>query len=230
MRKDILIDEEEDLLIKNTVNPMFSVGVYDGEYDGKSVLAVPLQALGNNNLDQFRTGTLSINTYVKLPANFAGTNYILVYFYHIDRNGLEIRSPKLLLINGKAQLLDVNGLHEVSPGGHLVKYLKDIPVTYEGYKGALVAENYEQGDFAIDNSIPQNEKMLLLASKGNILEHPLKGADVIADVNGNVDRDTMREKIVREFEKDELEVLHFEVVTKDGMIIIRSNELYDIED
>lgn len=229
MRKDILIDEEEDLLIKNTVNPVFSVGVYDGEHDGKSVLAVPLQVLGTNNLDQYRTGVLEISAYVKLPASFAGTNYILVYFYHMDRNGAEIRSPKLPLINGKAQLLDVNGLNEVSPGGYLIKYHKDIPVTYEGYNGAMVAENYEQGDFVIDNSIPQNEKMLLLAGKGNILEHPLKGVDVLQDVNGNVDRDTMREKIVREFEKDELNVLHFEVLDKDGMIIIRSNELYNVE-
>lgn len=227
MRRDILIDENDDLLIENTENPIFSVGEYEGESEGASVMAVRLMSLGDLNLDPDRKGDLRLDTFAKAEEGFAGPNPLLVYFYFIGSRGERLTSPKLPILSDKGAVLNLQSLREVDEIGFSVRFQRNVGVTYKGYVGAFVASAVEQGDFAIDVSISQNEKMLLVADKGNILEHPLRGVGAIQELNSNIDRDTMRDKVMREFEKDELLVGEFDIDRQTGLISIKSGELFD---
>lgn len=227
MRRDILLDDNDDLLIENVTSPVFAIGRYEGEESGASVMAVRLPALGDADLDIDRRGALRLSTYVKLEEGFAGGNPLLAYFYFVTERGERLESPRLPLIGGKGQLLDRYTILAVDPQGYQVWFQRDVGVRYNGYEGAFVAGPFEQGDLVIDFSIPQNEKLLLLAGKGNLLEHPTRGVDALQELNSNIDRDTMRDKVMQEFEKDELMVEAFDLDKLTGLITIRSSELYD---
>jgi hypothetical protein len=227
MRKDIILDDSDDLYIENTVNPTFSVAAYEGEENGASLAAVRLNNLGANNLDTDRNGDLSIEAFIKLEEGFEGTNPLLLTFYYIDRYGRRFETPRLPLMGEKGEMLDKYTLRNIDPSGYHIRYQRNVGVRYNNYEGAFVASPFEQGDFLIDVSISQNEKILLIAGKGNILEHPLRGVDALQEINSNIDRDTMRDKVLKEFEKDELALLEFDIDTATGFLIIKSDELFN---
>lgn len=227
MRRDILLDDNDDLLIENVTSPVFAIGRYEGEENGASVMAVRLPSLGDASLDPDRVGALQLNTYVKLEENFAGGNPLMAYFYFVNDRGERQESPRLPLISGKGQVLDRYTILAVDQQGYQVWYQRNVGMRYNGYEGAFVVGPFEQGDLVIDYSIPQNEKLLLLTGKGNLLEHPTRGVDALQELNSNIDRDTMRDKVMQEFEKDELMVESFDLDKQTGLITIRSSELYD---
>lgn len=61
-----------------------------------------------------------------------------------------------------------------------------------------------EGDFTVGESTPQHQKLLLLAQKGNFMQHPDRGVGIESYLND--ERSDMMTEIRSEFEKDDMKV------------------------
>ena len=225
-RADINIDitSGDDLIFDNSNNPFFNESQWEGEEGGYPVLGVRLAEEGANVLQP--QNELSIDTFTKIPKSNVTENKFLIYFYYIDNLGNRTETAKHFAIDEKQRSIAPFNAQKIDKIGHNLIYDPTAPETYLGRDGGIIVRTFENGDFFIEDSIEQNEKMLLIANKGNMLSNPTNGVEITREINGISDRDGVKKRIRNEFSRDELKITRLEISTVDGTISVDSEELF----
>ncbi|MEM6734472.1 MAG: hypothetical protein AAF620_00240 [Bacteroidota bacterium] len=225
-RNDILIAiaSSDDLTVVNSNNPFFHTSNYEGDENGFPVLGVELTSTGSNVLS-FQAG-LVMDDFVQIPESNITDTPFLIYVYHVDNLGIRTETPKFFAVDEKQRLITPFNVRGIDDFGYNIVFDGSVYQSYLGNRGGFTLRTYEIGDFSIDDSIEQNEKMLLLANKGNLLNDPTKGVEILREINGVSNIQELENRIRKEWAKDELKVDRISI-TEDGRISVDSSELFE---
>lgn len=227
-RQDIIVNiaENDDLYFENLNNPFFHEATWEADENGYAVLAIQLSALGSNVLDPESESGIQVDEFTQVPQLLEAEKNFLIYFFHIDGFGVRTESPKYFALDSKWRNITPFDVQKIDLVGQNIVFDSEAISSYGGNNGAFIVTTYEEGDFLIDTSIDQNEKMLLIANKGNMLNDSIKGVEMVKELNGNLDRDKLGNKIRLEWELDELS-LDSITFNSDGSLEIKSSELFE---
>lgn len=225
-RHDVLIDivGNDDLHFENNNNPFFNGAVWEGTQNGNDVLAVTLTSLGDNRIDVDSVNELVIDTFVQIPKAFESERSFEIYVTYTDQDQKIFMSSRFIAVDSKNRPISPFDVQRIDQIGQNIRFDASIRVP-GSQKGAFVVTTYEEGDFEINDAINQNEKMLLLANRGNYLAKPTRGVEITRELNGVRDQDALELKIRTELLKDDLVANEIQI-TQDN-IALNSKEKFE---
>lgn len=140
------------------------------------------------------------------------TSEVRLYFYYVDLNGLSVPISNLQLANENSEYslryLDVQNYNELISGKreeeeYVFNYRIDASTGWEYF----VMNVLVLGDFVVENSVNQNEYVLLNGNEGSFLQNPTFCVGAKNYIQAPTNDEGFLQTIVEKFAQDSLRVL-----------------------